>query len=749
MFGGRAARRAPLPFVQGWGRDEFPLEEKGRNMTITKKILAATLPFFVVFGLVLLYLSISSVEKQGKQSLENINTIMLNDKKEKLTDLVRNTFEILAHQYKTAHDTQLIAKAYEKELQSVVNLAFSSIQAIYDEVGPTDEEKKAQALRIIKSMRYAGDNYLWINDMVPTMVMHPMKPSMDGSNLADYKDPNGKKLFVEFVKVCEKDGQGFVDYMWPKPGEDKPVAKLSFVRLFKPWNWVVGTGVYLETAEARFKEEARKQIGNLRFGPDGKDYFFIVDTDMKMVMHPIKPSMDGNDQSDLRDPSGKAFIQDMVKISRENGQGFVDYLWPKSEGSEPVAKLSYVQLFKEWGWIVGTGIYIDDIEKAMSQQEEGINSVLSQQKTLISSIVIGMILVVGLIIAFMATRIAKPIRETDAFFHDISEGEGDLTARLTVHSKDEIGDMAKSFNIFADKLQGMVGYIAEESIEINNSSSSLSQISADLSSVAQDTLNKSTSAASAVEEMSTNMNVVASSMEEAAANVNAVASAIEEMTSTINEIAETSEKARTITDNAVMQSSNASVSVGELGTAAREITKVLETITDISKQVDLLALNATIEAARAGDAGKGFAVVANEIKDLANQTAQATDQIKERIESIQTTTKATVSVIESISKVVGENSEVVNTIATAVEEQSVTAQEISKNVAQISMSIQDVNNNVAESSQVSHMIAQEIAEMNSSSSRMNESANQVNQNANSLDFLAKSLNKLVSSYKFK
>ncbi len=718
-------------------------------MRITKKILAATLPFFIVFGIVLLFLSISSIEKQGRQSVETMNAIMLNDKKEKLTDLVRNTFEILATQYRTAHDTELVAKAYEKELESVVNLAFSSIQAIYDEVGPSEEEKKQQALRIVKSMRYAGDNYLWINDMVPNMVMHPMKPALDGTSLVEYKDPNGKKLFVEFVKVCEKEGQGFVDYMWPKPGEDKPVPKLSFVRLFKPWNWVVGTGVYLETAEARFKQEAKNQIAHLRFGPDNKDYFFILDTDLKMVMHPIMPSMVGSDLTETRDRKGKAFFREMVDVSVRDGHGFVEYLWPKPGEEQPVPKLTYVQLFKEWGWIVGTGIYVDDIDKAMARQRESIDSTVGRQKTIIISMVLGMILAVGLIIVFMATRIARPIRETDAFFRDIAEGEGDLTARLKVRSRDEIGDMAKSFNTFADKLQGMVGYIAEESVEINNSSGSLSQISTDLSNVAKETLDKSTSAATAVEEMSANMNVVAASMEEAAANVNAVASAIEEMTSTINEIAETSEKARSITDNAVTQASNASVSVDQLGTAAKEITTVLETITEISQQVDLLALNATIEAARAGDAGKGFAVVANEIKDLAKQTAQATDQIKERIDSIQTTTKATVSVIENITRVVGENSEIVNTIATAVEEQSVTAKEISQNVAQISVSIQEVNDNVAESSRVSGLIAREIADMNMSSSKMNESAGQVNSNAGSLDFLAKSLNKLVSSYKFR
>lgn len=718
-------------------------------MTIRKKILAATLPFFMVFGLVLLYLSMSSLEQQGQQSLAMVHSTMLKDKKEKLTDLVRNTFAILESQYQTSHDPKKLAKAYEKELQSVVNLAFSSIQAIYDEEGPTVAEKQEQALKILKNMRYAGDNYLWINDMQATMVMHPMKPALDGKNLADFADPDGKKLFTEMVQVCTKDGQGFVDYMWSKPGEEKPVAKLSFVRLFKPWNWIIGTGVYLETAEHRFMDEAKAEIGKLRFGPDGKDYFFIIDTALNMVMHPIKPALNNTSMQDFRDPKGKALFVEMVKTGKENGQGFVDYLWPKPGEDAPVTKLSYVQLFKEWGWIVGTGIYIDDIDKAMAVQEKGIHTLLKHQKLLIAAIVAAMVLMVGGLITVLSSRITRPIREADAFFRDIAEGEGDLTGRLSVQSNDELGSMAKSFNTFADKLQNMIGYIAGESLEMNTSSSALRGISTGLATVAEDTMAQSSTAASAVEEMSTNMHLVATSMEDAAANVNAVASAIEEMTSTINEIAETSEKARIVTGNAVNQAADASVSVKELGCAAREITKVLETISEISQQVDLLALNATIEAARAGDAGKGFAVVANEIKDLAKQTAQATDQIKERIESIQSTTRAIVLVIANIGSVVGENSEIVNTIATAVEEQSVTTREISENVAQISMAIQEVNANVAESSNVSQMVAQQIAEINKSSIEMNDTAQKVDENSNSLDTLAQSLNKLVSSYKFK
>ena len=178
------------------------------KMTITKKILGITLPFFLIFGVGILLVSITSIENQGEQGLELIHKTMQNDKKEKLTDLVRNTFEILNTQYQTAHDTTKIAKAYENELQSVVNLAFSAIQAIYDEAGQTDDWKKEQALKVVKSMRYAGDNYLWINDMKPTMVMHPMKPAMDGTDLSTYKDPNGKFLFNEICQGMRKERSG-------------------------------------------------------------------------------------------------------------------------------------------------------------------------------------------------------------------------------------------------------------------------------------------------------------------------------------------------------------------------------------------------------------------------------------------------------------------------------------------------------------------------------------------------------------
>jgi methyl-accepting chemotaxis protein len=258
-----------------------------QDMTITKKILFLTLPLFLIFGIVLLYIGISNIEKEGQQSIEMIDKTMMKDRKEKLVDLVRNTYQIIVSQHEIANDPKKIAEAYKKQLASVVDLAFSQVTAIYNDVLLSDNQKKIQAMQLIKAMRYDHDNYLWINDMEPKMVMHPMKPALDGKSLTEFKDPHGKFLFNEMVKVCKENDSGFVDYMWPKPGEDKPVPKLSYVKLFKPWNWVIGTGVYLETAEKYFKEETKKQINALRFGPDNLDYFFIIATDNTMVMHPI------------------------------------------------------------------------------------------------------------------------------------------------------------------------------------------------------------------------------------------------------------------------------------------------------------------------------------------------------------------------------------------------------------------------------------------------------------------------------
>lgn len=357
------------------------------------------------------------------------------------------------------------------------------------------------------------------------------------------------------------------------------------------------------------------------------------------------------------------------------------------------------------------------------------------------------ILILLPITAVFSKSMTRPIFKVVDGLKDVAEGEGDLTARLEVKSKDEVGELAKWFNTFIEKLHEMIKNMAGSADTLNESSSELSSLSEQMSEGAEQMSSKANTVAASGEEMSSNMESMAAAMEEASTNLNVVATSAEQMTSTINEIARNSENARTITGEAVSGAENVSDKVDELGKAAQEIGKVTETITEISEQTNLLALNATIEAARAGEAGKGFAVVANEIKELARQTAEATQEIKERIEGIQNSTSGTISEIGRILKIINNVNEIVSTIATAVEEQSVTTKEIANGVIQASRGIQEVNENVAQSSSVSTGIAKEISEVNQTTSEISTSSSQIRLNAKELSRLALELKDLVSRFK--
>ena len=349
---------------------------------------------------------------------------------------------------------------------------------------------------------------------------------------------------------------------------------------------------------------------------------------------------------------------------------------------------------------------------------------------------------IGLFISFSITR---PIIKGVDFARGMSLG--DFTATLDIDQKDEIGVLADALNKMVSNLGQMIREIAENSKTLSGSASNLSSIANQMSSGADSMSGKSNTVAASAEEMSANMTSVAAAIEQASTNVGIVATASEDMMATINEIAQNSEKARTITGEAVSQAKSASGLVEELGNAAQNIGKVTETITEISEQTNLLALNATIEAARAGDAGKGFAVVANEIKELARQTADATQQIKGKIGGIQDSTAATVTEIEQITKVIDDVNEIVSTIATAVEEQSVTTKEIVNNVQQASQGIQEVTENVTQSSTVAREIAGDISEVNQSTGEMSNSSSQVNLSAGELNNLAGQLEDTVGRFK--
>ncbi len=373
----------------------------------------------------------------------------------------------------------------------------------------------------------------------------------------------------------------------------------------------------------------------------------------------------------------------------------------------------------------------------------------TQRQGYLNMVIFTIVVVAALaVVSLIITRsVSRPLKNTVIMLKDIAEGEGDLTRRLEVKSNDEVGELAQWFNVFMDNMHGMLKRISEDAQTLRESSEQLSELSGNMSSGAENVSDKSNIVAAASNQMSTNMNSAAMAMEEASSNVNMVATATEEMTATVNEIAQNSEKAKKITDDAVTQADKASERVGELGSAAQDIGKVAETITAISEQTNLLALNATIEAARAGEAGKGFAVVANEIKELAKQTAEATQEIKGQISGIQNSTEGTVSEIAQITKVINLVNDIVSTIATAVEEQSVTTREIAGNVNHAAHGLEDVTGRVSQSSSVALEIANDIDSVNTAASDMSHNSTQVNVKADALLSLAEQLSNMVGRFK--
>ncbi len=403
-----------------------------------------------------------------------------------------------------------------------------------------------------------------------------------------------------------------------------------------------------------------------------------------------------------------------------------------------------IRCHADWEMESAGGInYLRFSADALIRSEALSEAALSEMKhALITSSAIsvtGIVLVLLLTIHFLVRKfVTVPLRNTADMLQDIAKGEGDLTRRLKIASSDEVGELARWFNAFAYKLQTMIRQVSDNVGNLNLSSDRLSTISDDMTEKMMSMQDRSRNAANAAEQtsgniksmavaaeqvssqiasvaiasdkvsrkmseigvttqdVSDNIHVVASAAEQMSGSVSAVAVSIEEMYASLNEVAKSSGRCAYMTGEASEKAAQTSDIVNTLGESAREIGDVVNIISGIASQTNLLALNATIEAAGAGEAGKGFAVVANEVKELARQTARATEVIRQKVKRMQSDTENAVRAIEVIVNVISEINAIMRTIASAVEEQTSSTNEISKTVSETASSANAVSKNVHE-----------------------------------------------------
>jgi len=685
-----------------------------------------------------LFLSLSKdrdreIREYRDQEMERVKT--------ELKDFLDIAYATTQSNYNSATDKSYLEKRYGSELKDLIdiaeNIARDALQQVVKNNTGTEEAKRT-ALAQIAQLRFRdGKGYVWVNSNetpFPRMIMHPTDPTLNGKVMDDpkYNCALGRKenLFKAMIDAVRRDGEGFVDYLWPKPTPDgltKEQPKLSYVRLFAEWDWVIGTGIYVDDALTDAVEKTKKDLAQMRYD-NGAGYFWINDTGApfpKMIMHPTDPSLNGKVMDDPKYNRAlgrnEHLFKAIVDVVNRDGSGFVDYLWPKPtpDGlTKEQPKLSYVRVFKPLNWVIGTGVYVDDIEARVAGREAHI-------REQIRSLFFKIIVVIGVLALFifsaffwLSRQFSVPIGRCAEFARAL--GAGDFTKNIPVDSKDEIGQLSGSLNDMQGQIRKTLLDVASDSALTSFTADKVLDSSRIMEKNAAEMMQQASIVASAAEEISTSIRVVSDKTSmisqdaeginhnsvEMANNIRSVAVASEELTSSFQEVGQSCQLGQELANKAAENNKTSREKMDALNQSAASINNVINMITEITEQTKLLALNATIEAARAGEAGKGFAVVASEVKDLAKQTAHATGEIVQQIKEMQTNTRAVSDAIAVTHEINQQVDEINTTIAAAVEEQTATVREIARTVTATSDHASEV---VRKISSFTEIIREEVA----------------------------------------
>ncbi|MBE7637877.1 HAMP domain-containing protein [Sneathiella sp. P13V-1] len=572
----------------------------------------------IKIGVKLLIIAIASligIALIGTVGSMSISTTLYQDREETLRNIIESNLSIVAHYHKLASSGAL-----------------------------TEEDAKTRALSSIEAVRYNETDYLWINDLDGKMLMHPIAKKLVDTIALDLKDTNGKFIFKEIVRVAKESGSGTIDYYWPKPGSEEPVEKLSYVQLFKPWGWVLGTGVYIDDlTEARNAHIVQT----------------VITAGVLLAVIAIVSLLFARD---ITAPLNR--ITANIKKLTDGERDFADSDTDRSDELGVLANA--VSQFRE------------NAKKMDAMAEEQAQMKLRQ-----------------------AEEAQRQAEEKEKAKRREIEKEEEARREAEAERKQAMLELANTFEI---NVLGIVD-------SVSTSSTTMCSTAETMTGNADDASNRS--------------NVVANAAAGASTNVQAVASATEELSSSIAEISSQVSRSANISTRAVEQANKTGDAMSSLQGSTGRIGEVITLINDIAGQTNLLALNATIEAARAGDAGKGFAVVASEVKSLANQTAKATEEISNQISSLQSETESMSSAITEISETIREINEIGTAIASAVEEQGAATAEISRNAQSAAQSSNEVTQNIT-------VVKQSSSETGSAANEVLTAAQLLSQQSNEL-----------------
>ena len=458
----------------------------------------------------------------------------------------------------------------------------------------------------------------------------------------------------------------------------------------------------LEQAQTLAKNTLRKA----RY--DEKEYFWLNDYHPKSVMHPIKPELEGKDMTDNKDPTGKQLYVEFVKVVKADGAGFVDYLWSKPGLTEPVPKLSYVKGYAPWGWIVGTGIYIDDVNAQFRKDAMMLGGVSAA--LLVVLVVLG-----GLIRASIVNQLGGEPAEAAAVMERVASG--DLTAEVGNPAK---GSLLDALGGMVTSLRALVQEVNTSAITLADNAEQIRHASSEVATAAEHQADATSAMAAAIEELTVSSNHISDSARETEQDSREAMSLSSEGSERVDQATAAIRKIATTV-------SDASTRIHALEERASQVSSIANVIKDIAGQTNLLALNAAIEAARAGEQGRGFAVVADEVRKLAERTSTATTEIEQMILGIQGDTGGAVEAmnaalpeVEQGVQLAGHASESlrgieagasrtlerIREVATATREQSSASTSIAQRVEEIAQMVDETTATIRGTAETAHQLEQ-------------------------------------------
>jgi len=644
---------------------------------------------------------------------------------------------------KAIHSFYKASSSQEQIAESIKNDALI-FKKILDNVYTTNKDKlskeelRSMLLNLINAYRYNNDiGYFYAYSMEGINVVHPINKALVGKNLIDMKDKEGNFVIKDILKAA-KAGTGVTRFIWPHPLTKMDEPKLSYNFYYEPLDIVIGTGDYASHIKEHFQNEAIHVLEQLRYGEDG--YFYGLkkkaNGSYEYAFHGVNPTWIGKEvKLDTKDSQGHEFFKQIVKDVTAHPDGvYVRYNFINPATSKDAPKLVYAKYFKEWDWILVSGVYIDHIDEHIAKQRVKISANITSMitDTMLYGTLVALLAIIG--IYFLINRlVATPLINLGTTARNLATGDGDLTKQLDIHNNDEIGIASTEINHFIEKVRSTIALAKDTSSENASIAHELSVTTLQVGKRVEDSSRIIEEATKMSNETKTE---IITSVQEAKSSKEEVVKANNEMRLARNDIQQLGQRVQ----NSAHTEMELAGRVQQLSSDAEQVKSILTVISDIADQTNLLALNAAIEAARAGEHGRGFAVVADEVRKLAERTQKSLIEINATINVI-------VQAISDSSEQMNRNSveiQELTTIASDVEQKINTTVDIMEFATKLND--KTVNDYIQTGDKIDQIVTK-IEEINTLSLQNTRSVEEIAGASEHLNSLTEKLNMILNKFR--